>query len=75
MIVRRAMSMVLGEIAEGVMAATAGTGIRATRVELDLPLDVVWTGGDVFADLPRLVTRTTFDSPPSRLHLMWEAVL
>ena len=70
---RRPMSIMLGDIAEGVMAATVGTGIRATRVELDLPLDIVWTGGDFFADLPRLVTRTAFDPPPSRLHLVWEA--
>lgn len=73
MIGRRSMSATLGEIAEGVMAASAGTGLRATKVELDLPLEIVWTGGDFIADLPRLVTRTSFDPPPSRLRMVWEA--
>jgi hypothetical protein len=73
MIGRRSMSATLGEIAEGVMAATAGTGIRATQIELDLPLDIVWTGSDFTADLPSRVTRTSFDPPPSRLRMVWEA--
>lgn len=71
---RKPMGVMLGEIAEAVMAATAGTTIRATRVEVDLPVDITWAGGDLIAGLPRLVTRTAFDAPPSRLHLVWEAV-
>jgi len=70
---RGSLSATLGEIAEGVMAATAGTGLRATKVEFDLPLDIVWTGGDFIAGLPRLVTRTQFDPPPSRVRMVWEA--
>lgn len=69
---RRTMGAMLGEIAEGVLSAAAGSAVRATRVELDLPLEVVWTGGEFIADLPRLVTRTAFDAPPSRLRLVWE---
>lgn len=71
---RRPLSATLSEIADGVMAASVGTGLRATRVEIDLPLDIVWTGGDFIADLPRLVTRTSFDPPPSRVHLRWDAL-
>lgn len=73
MTAQRNLSATLGEIAEGVLAATAGTAIRATTVELDLPLEIAWNGGDFIADLPRLLTRTSFDPPPSRMRMLWEA--
>ena len=48
------------------------TGLRATRIELDLPVEIAWAGGALFAELPRNRTRTKFDTPASRLHLVWK---
>ncbi len=69
---RRTMGAMLTEVADGAMAAAAMTGLRATRIELDLPVEIAWTGGALFAELPRNRTRTPFDIPASRLHLVWE---
>jgi hypothetical protein len=69
---RRPMADLLADIAEGAMQAGAGAGVRATRVEVSLPVDVAWTGGVLCADVPQNRTRTAFDALPSRLHLVWE---
>jgi hypothetical protein len=69
---RRTMAAMLADIAGGAMQAAAGAGVRASRVEVNLPVEIVWTGGVLFAELPRNLTRTAFDAPPSRLLLVWE---
>ena len=69
---RRPMAAMLADIAEGAMQAAAGAGVRASRVEVNLPVDIAWTGGALFADLPRNLIRTAFDAPPSRLLVVWE---
>jgi hypothetical protein len=66
------MGAMLADIAEGVMSTAAHAGLRTTRLEVNLPVDVVWTGGPLFADLPRFITRTPFDARPSRLNIVWE---
>jgi hypothetical protein len=70
---RRPMAAMLAEMAEGVMAAAATAGVRATRMEVTLPVEIGFTSGEFAAELPRFITRTSFDAPPSRLHLVWEA--
>jgi hypothetical protein len=40
---------------------------------VNLPVEVAWSGGPLFAELPRNLTRTAFDMPPSKLRLVWEA--
>jgi hypothetical protein len=67
------MAALLTEIAEGAMQAAASAGVYATRVEVNLPVEVAWSGGPLFAELPRNLTRTAFDMPPSKLRLVWEA--
>ncbi len=70
---RRQMGDMIAEVAEGAMVAGGSVGVRVTRIEMKLPIEIAWTGGALFADFPRTVTRTQFDAPPSRLHLTWEA--
>jgi hypothetical protein len=70
---RRTMAALLADIAEGAMQAAAGAGVRANRVEVNLPVEIAWFGGALFAELPRNLIRTAFDAPPSRLLLVWEA--
>jgi hypothetical protein len=68
------MGAMLAEIAEGAMTAATSTGLRATRVEVSLPVEVVWTREALLAELPRFVTRTPFDAPLSRLNVVWEVL-
>jgi hypothetical protein len=74
MTVRRALSEMLAEVADGMMdgARLEGlVGLRATSMELSLPVDVALEQRNdeltLLAELPRFVIRTSFDRPPSRL--------
>lgn len=69
---RRPMAAMLVDVAAGAMAAGASAGVRPTRIEVDLPVDVRMQGAELSAELPLFVTRTAFDAPPSRLRLVWE---
>ncbi|CAN7557093.1 hypothetical protein LJR225_004064 [Phenylobacterium sp. LjRoot225] len=73
---RRTMGAMLAEVADGAMAAAATGGLRATRVEITLPVEVGFRRVDgetqLLADLPRLLTRTDFDLEPSRLTVVWQ---
>ena len=69
---RRPMATMLAEVAEGAIAAASLAGLRATRVEVALPVEIGFAGGELSAELPRFVRRTSFDAPPSRLTLVWE---
>jgi hypothetical protein len=72
------LSLMLTDVAEGALAATRRRGLRATRVEMTLPVDlgVKRDRGspdvELLGELPRFVTRTDFDPAPSRLTIVWE---
>jgi hypothetical protein len=72
---RRLLGDTLVELAEGAVAATAGTPIVVRTIALALPIEIALQqrGGDwyVLGDLPRLLTRTAFDTAPSRLGVTW----
>jgi hypothetical protein len=65
----------LGELADGLLAATAMAGrgaVRATSVEISLPLEIRLpaTDGELEGDLPLFRRRTAFDPEPARLTLL-----
>ena len=69
---RRLMAEMLTEIAEAALAA-ARPGLRATRLEVSLPIELRFRpGGELAAELPLFLRRTDFDAPPSRLTVVWE---
>ena len=72
---RRALSDMLIDIANGVLGLAPPKGLRATGLEVTLPVEVevvrTLAGPEFRADLPRFVTRTLFDKPPSRLTVRW----
>ena len=73
---RRALAGVLAEVAAGMLdALAAAPGLLVQAVEVDLPVEVAWRrAGDevvLLGDVPRTVTRTAFDAPPARLHVVW----
>ncbi|MGE0853685.1 MAG: hypothetical protein AB7O44_29415 [Hyphomicrobiaceae bacterium] len=70
---RRAMAEMLSEIAEAILIASRRPGLRATRLEVSLPVELqLRPGGELAAELPRFLRRTDFDAPPSRLTVVWE---
>ena len=72
---RRSLSATLIEVVDGVKLRP-GPGLRATSIELTLPVEVSieqQDGEQVFlADMPRFIYRTAFDLTPSRLTVLWE---
>ena len=72
---RRALSDLLIDIADGVMGFAAPPGVRATALQVALPVDVEMArtaeGTEFRCEVPRFVTRTSFDKPPSRLTVRW----
>lgn len=73
MTAQRALAEMLAEVAEGALTAATSAGVRATRVEITLPVELAMRGdGALGGDLPRFVIRTAFDPPPSRIALVWE---
>ena len=69
---RRTLGEMLTEVADGAMSAASLAGLRATRVEVTLPVEIAFRGSDLLADAPRLVTRCDFDPIPSRLTVVWQ---
>ncbi len=71
---RRALSDTLVNLVDGV-CLNPGPGLRATSIELSLPLEVSLEqqAGEavLLADLPRFVYRTAFDMEPSRVTVRW----
>jgi hypothetical protein len=71
MTARRELSEMLTDVADGLLANTGQLGVRATSIELSLPVDVALETRHgavaVVAELPRFVFRSSFDRPPSRL--------
>ena len=73
---RRALAHTLAEVAAGTLdALAAAPGLLVQAVEVDLPVEVAWhrtgDGIELLGDVPRTVTRTAFDTPPARLHIVW----
>jgi hypothetical protein len=72
---RRQLHEMLTDVADGIFAGGATLGIRATSLELSLPVEVALDTRDgelaVLAELPRFVFRGSFDTPPSRLRVSW----
>jgi hypothetical protein len=75
MIQRRALSDVLIDIADGVLGVRAPEGLRTTSMEVALPVEIEMAktdaGTEFRAELPRFITRTSFDAPPSRITVRW----
>ncbi|MBN3760736.1 hypothetical protein [Burkholderia sp. Ac-20365] len=72
---RRELADMLVDVADGALASASATGIRATSVEVSLPVEVAlqMRAGAlaVIAELPRFVFRSSFDAPPGRLKVIW----
>ena len=75
MIDRRALSDMLVDVADGVLGLDVPAGLRATALEVTLPVEIEMArtpqGPEFRAELPRFVTRTAFDRAPSRLTVRW----
>jgi hypothetical protein len=74
---RRPLGEMLEDVALGALRAAAAPGVAVTRLSVTLPVEVslALAGGEwrLLGDLPRMVTRTAFDSEPSRLEVVWTA--
>ena len=72
---RRPLSETLVDVVDGVGRHSA-PGLRATSIELTLPLEVSVEQVDgvqvLLADLPRFIYRTAFDATPSRLTVLYQ---
>lgn len=72
---RRALSVMLDEVADSVFGLASLPGLRATALEMTLPVEVeivpTKAGPEFRAELPRFVTRTSFDPPPDKLTVRW----
>ena len=76
---RRALSVMLDEVADSIFGLASFPGLRATALETTLPVEVemvLTTEGPEFrAELPRFVTRTSFDQPTDKLTVRWVEAL
>jgi len=71
MTARRLMADTMSEVADAALDASTAL-ICATRIEVDLPVELGLRGGALEAELPRFLTRTDFDTPIARLRFVWE---
>jgi hypothetical protein len=79
MTARRALSDMLIDVADGVLGIAVPPGLRATGLEVTLPVEIELTpmaeGHEFRAELPRFVTRTSFDRPTDRLTVTWAEIV
>jgi hypothetical protein len=72
---RRALSDMLIDVADGVLGMRVPAGLRATAMEVALPVEiemaVTEAGPEFRAELLRFITRTSFDVSPSRMTVRW----
>jgi hypothetical protein len=67
------MAVMLADVARASLAAAPHPGVRVTRLEVTLPVELeLGHAGELAGDLPRFIRRTAFDAPPSRLTVVWE---
>lgn len=75
----RELATVLQELHDAMrpIAGASAAGVRLSRVEMSLPMDIqpVLRGGGcvVLADVSRSYADAPWRDAPSRLHLVWEA--
>jgi hypothetical protein len=73
---RRTLGEMLAEIADAATTAAGGDlPVRATRLEVTLPVEVRVRQGDtpvLLADVPLFRWRSDFDAPASRISVIWE---
>lgn len=75
----RELSTVLQELHDGMlpMARATAAGVRLSRVEMSIPMDiqpVLRDGGcAVLADVSRSYADAAWRDAPSKLHVLWEA--
>lgn len=73
---RRSLAETMTELIDGIAFNPSGMGVRATSIELSLPVEIALeqqAGETVFlADLPQFIYRTAFDRAPSRLTVFWQ---
>ena len=77
---RRALSEILTEVADAVLELASPPGLRATSLLVTLPIEIqIVKKNDLEpefrAELPRFITRTSFDQPPDRLTVNWAEAL
>jgi hypothetical protein len=72
---RRALSDMLIDVADGVLGMRVPDGLRATAMEVAVPVEVEMAkteaGPEFRAELLRFITRTSFDVSPSRMTVRW----
>jgi len=72
---RRALSELLVDVGDGVLGFAPPPGIRPTSMVVGLPVEIEVAhtpeGPEFRAELPRFVTRTSFDPTPGRLTVRW----
>jgi hypothetical protein len=72
---RRALSDMLVDVADGVLGMPLPEGLRATGMEVALPVEIEMAktdnGPEFRAELLRFITRTAFDVSPSRMTVRW----
>jgi hypothetical protein len=72
---RRALSDTLIDVADGVLGLRPPAGLRATAMEIALPVEIEMaktdSGPEFRAELLRFITRTSFDVSPSRMTVRW----
>jgi hypothetical protein len=73
---RRALADLLIDVADGVLDVDAPPSLRVTGMQVTLPVDIQMArtpeGPEFRAELPRFVTRTSFDRLPDRLTVRWQ---
>lgn len=77
MTMRRPLSALLSEVAEGAAEGARGAPVAIRDIEMELPVELRFdrSGEDteLLGDVPLFLTRTAFDAPPSRLFVRWAA--
>lgn len=76
---RRALADLLIDVADGIFGVADLPGLRATAMTVALPVEIQMActpqGPEFRAELPRFVTRTSFDRLPDRLTVRWAEVI
>ncbi|VVT12248.1 hypothetical protein [Erythrobacter sp. EC-HK427] len=77
MMLRRPLSALLSEVAEGAAEGARGAPVAIREIEMEMPVELRFdhSGGEMqlLGDVPLFITRTAFDAPPSRLFVRWAA--
>lgn len=58
---------VLDALPDGIGEASTGVRVSPVSVEFELPIELAWSGGELWASLARSRIVTGFDAPLSRM--------